>query len=196
MFAGIIEKKTRILQVGRDKDVLRARISKPAAWKFAVGQSVNVDGVCSTVVRTAVGWFDVEYVPETLSKTTVSGFAKGRMVNLERSLKKGDRIDGHPVQGHVDMKTPVREVKVLGASRELTIKPNAQLARRVHVHGSIALNGVSLTVARKHGPNITVALIPHTLKTTNLEDLSAGDEVNVEIDLLARYENAATRSSR
>lgn len=196
MFAGTIEKKSRILKVERDKDLLRARISKPAAWKLAVGQSVNVDGVCSTVVRTAVGWFDVEYVPETLSKTTVSQFVKGRMVNLERSLKKGDRIDGHPVQGHVDMRTPVREVKVRGTSRELTIKPSAQLSRRVHIHGSIALNGVSLTVAQKHGPNITVALVPHTLRVTNLGELKVGDEVNVEIDLLSRYESVATRSSR
>lgn len=187
MFAGIIEKKGRVLAVEREKQMLRIRIEKPRSWKLALGQSVNVDGVCSTVVKRSATSFDVEYMPETISKTTVGAFEKGRIVNLERSLKYGQRIDGHPVQGHVDAALPVREIATRGASKEITIKPNAATARSIALHGSIAINGVSLTVARKHGPNTTVALIPHTLKETNLGKLAVGDLVNVELDHSLAY---------
>lgn len=187
MFAGIVEKKARILSVEKSERILRVRVEKPRSWKLALGQSVNIDGVCSTVVRTSTASFDVEYMPETLSKTAAGSLAKGRVVNLERSLTYGQRIDGHPVQGHVDTSTSVREIRSLGKSKEVTIKPSALLARQAALHGSIALNGVSLTIARKHGPNITVALIPHTLSSTNLGALKVGDAVNVEFDHSAAY---------
>ncbi len=196
MFAGIVEKKQRVLAVEWMGTIVRVRIAKPRSWTLSLGQSVNVDGVCSTVVKSSAVSFSVEYIPETLSKTTMGSLKLGSVVNLERSLKLGQRIDGHPIQGHVDAATPVRHIQFRGASIELTIKPKAQLARRVALHGSITINGVSLTVARKHGPNITVALVPHTLKTTNLGSLNVGDEVNVEIDVPARYELSATRGTR
>jgi riboflavin synthase len=182
MFAGIIETKGRIKGVETKNKMRHVRIEAPRSWKLPLGASVNVDGICSTVVKKGTGFFDVEYMPETLSKTTASMFAKGRILNLERSLKYGDRIDGHPVQGHVDCAAAVREIVQKGGSRELTIKPKAALARAATLHGSIAFNGVSLTIARKHGPNITVALIPYTLKHTNLGVLKKGDAVNVEFD--------------
>ncbi len=187
MFAGIIEKKARVLSAEKSGRILRVRVEKPRAWKLALGQSVNIDGVCSTVVHTLAASFDVEYMPETLSKTAAGSLAKGRVVNLERSLTYGQRIDGHPVQGHVDTSTPVHEIRSLGKSKEITIKPSVLLARQAALHGSIALNGVSLTIARKHGPNITVALIPHTLSSTNLGALKVEDEVNVEFDHSAAY---------
>lgn len=196
MFSGIVEKQARVLAAKPRGVILHVRIAKPRTWKLSQGQSVNVDGVCSTVVRSAASSFDVEYVPETLSKTAAYALKKGSSVNLERSLKYGQRVDGHPVQGHVDAAVPVREVRVRGASRELTIKPSAPLARRIALHGSIAVNGVSLTVARKHGPNITIALIPYTARVTNLGDVKKGNIVNIELDALARYARAATRSSR
>ncbi len=196
MFAGIVEKQARVLAVRSQGDILSVRIAKPRAWKLARGQSISVDGVCSTVVKSTASAFEVEYVPETLSKTTMGSLKQGSVVNLERSLRLGQRIDGHPVQGHVDAATPVRQIQSRGTAIELTIKPNAQLARRVALHGSIAINGVSLTVARKHGPNITVALIPHTLKATNLGLLREGDEVNVEVDVTARYALSARRGTR
>lgn len=187
MFAGIVEKKARVMTAKKDGPILRVRIATPRGWKLSLGQSVDIDGVCSTVVRTARATFDVEYMPETIKKTTVGGFMEGRAVNLERSLKYGARIDGHPVQGHVDACVPVRDVKVRGKSKEITVKPHAAIARAAVLHGSIAINGVSLTIARRHGPNITVALIPHTLRTTNLGEVKAGDVVNVEIDHSAVY---------
>ena len=182
MFTGIVEATGRVKKTGETKRIKRVRIGAPRGWKLELGASVNVDGICSTVVKTQKSYFEVEYMPETLSKTTAASFTEGRLLNLERSLKYGDRIDGHPVQGHVDCATPVRERVQRGASLELTIRPNATLARSATLHGSIAINGVSLTIARKHGPNITVALIPYSLKHTNLGALKKGDMVNVEFD--------------
>ncbi|MDR3570773.1 MAG: riboflavin synthase [Candidatus Pacebacteria bacterium] len=187
MFAGIVQASARVKALEEEKRILRARIEAPRSWKLELGASVNIDGICSTVVKKGRGYFDVEYMAQTLSKTTAASFTKGRLVNLERSLKYGQSIDGHPVQGHVDCTAPITEIARKGASRELTIRPNAKLARQAALHGSIAINGVSLTIAKKHGPNITVALIPYTLKHTNLGTLKAGDVVNVEFDHSRAY---------
>src|SRR5579871_5122947 len=157
MFSGIVQTTGRVKSVEEKKKIQRVRIEAPRSWKLALGASINVDGICSTVVKKGIGYFDVEYMPETLSKTTAISFAKGRSVNLERSLKFGDRIDGHPVQGHVDCAAPVRQIARKGGSRELTVKPTGKLVRAAVLHGSIAINGVSLTIAKKHGPNVTVA---------------------------------------
>jgi riboflavin synthase alpha subunit len=187
MFSGIVQATARVKKTEEAKRIKRVSIEAPRGWKLQLGASVNVDGICSTVVKNEKGFFDVEYMPETLSKTTATLFEKGRIVNLERSLKYGQPIDGHPVQGHVDGATPIRELANKGSSRELTIKPNAALARSAVLHGSVAINGVSLTIARKHGPNITVALIPYTLKNTTLGALKVGDAVNVEFDHSRAY---------
>jgi riboflavin synthase len=187
MFAGIIETKGRVKAIEMKNKIRRIRVEAPNSWKLPLGASVNVDGICSTVVKKGAGYFDVEYMPETLSKTTASSFANGTIVNLERSLKYGQRIDGHPVQGHIDCAAVIREIAKKGSSRELVIKPNAALAGQAGLHGSIAINGVSLTIAKKHGPNITVALIPYTLKHTNLGTLQVGDAVNVEFDRSREY---------
>jgi riboflavin synthase len=187
MFSGIIEKQARILSMKKEGSILGVRVASPKGWKLKDGQSVSIDGICSTIVAHRAASFDVEYMPETLSKTTAATFSKGRMVNLERSLVYGQRIDGHLVQGHVDMALPVRDVRVLGKSREITFKPKAAVARAIALHGSIAVNGVSLTVAKKHGPNFTVALIPHTLAHTNLANLAVGDFVNIELDHSPKY---------
>ena len=187
MFTGIIEKTARIKATDSAKKIKRVRIELPRGWNLREGASVNIDGVCSTVVKREKNFFEVEYMPETLSKTTATTFTRGTLVNLERSLKYGQRIDGHPVQGHVDCAVRVADVERKGASRELTIKPNAVLARKAALHGSISINGASLTVAKKHGPSITVALIPYSLKHTNLGALKVGDSVNVEFDHSRAY---------
>jgi|SRR5665213_1237069 len=182
MFAGIVEKKGRVKAIEKKNRILCVRIEAPRSWKLALGASVNVDGICSTVVKKGQGFFDVEYMPETLSKTTAASFTRGTLVNLERSLIYGQRIDGHLVQGHVDCATAILAITKKGSSREFTIKLSAALARGAALHGSIAINGVSLTIAKKHGPNITVALIPYTLTHTNLGALKVGDAVNIEFD--------------
>lgn len=187
MFTGIIEKRGRVQSVrtrGKLKEVV---LKTPAGWKLKTGQSISVDGVCSTVVLHSATVFAVDYMPETLRNTTVGSFAPGSVVNLERSLKYGDRMDGHMVQGHVEGVARVGKIEKEGRSRKLTLKLPVGLARYTVKRGSIALNGVSLTIARMHGSLVTVALVPHTLKETTLSTLTIGDFVNVETDIMARH---------
>jgi riboflavin synthase len=191
MFTGIIQSKTKVASTQKKGSVIQVRIEKPRDWKLSVGQSVSVDGVCSTVTVLPKGFFEVEYMPETLLKTTAGAFAKGAVVNLERSLTLNDYIDGHIVQGHVDAQAHVVEIIEEGTTRRITIEIPKSLLRFVAALGSIAINGVSLTVARLEKDRATVALIPHTLTVTNLGLLKKGDMVNIEADLIARYIVAA-----
>lgn len=186
MFAGITQATGAIAEAGEHGRCRVVSIRTPKGWKLSMGQSVLVDGICSTVMRQKGGSFYVEYMPETLSKTTAGAFAAGRAVNLERSLKLQDMIDGHLVTGHVDAKARVVSVKRTGSSQLITVELPKNLRRYVLARGSIALNGVSLTVARKYGRTITVALVPYTRAHTNLGVLTKGDEVNVETDMLVR----------
>ncbi|MEK9160850.1 MAG: riboflavin synthase [Patescibacteria group bacterium] len=187
MFTGIIEKTGKITRVEKKGGVLTVTFSKPASWKLKNGQSINVSGVCSTVIRSTGTSVVVEYMPETLRVTTMGNVNQGDEVNLERSLKFGDRMDGHVVMGHIEGVGKVGEKKKEGRSTLLTLKLPAELARYTVSRGSIALDGVSLTVARRYGPGVTVALVPHTLLHTTLKDLSVGDSVNVETDIMARH---------
>jgi riboflavin synthase len=125
-------------------------------------------------------------MPETLAKTTARSFTKGSLVNLERSLRFGSRIEGHFVQGHVEARGRVTGIAVRGGSREMSIALPRPLMRFVAPKGSITLDGVSLTVARKGVRSIVVAIIPHTLRATTLGTLAEGDRVNVETDMMAR----------
>lgn len=193
MFTGIIQTASPVLSVSNAKSVRRVRIKKPAGWKLSLGQSVAVDGICSTVVAQARYSFDVEYMPETLKKTTAAFFAKGSLVNLERSLKYGDLIDGHLMQGHVDARSRIVATVERGRSREIILALPRTLVSRVMLHGSIAVNGVSLTVARRGRATCAVALIPLTSKHTNLRRVSVGDTVNLEIDKTALLAKQATR---
>lgn len=187
MFTGIIEAtgKVKAAKSVRGNRVLE--IGKPRAWKLANGQSVSVDGICSTVVSSTPDTFRVEYMPETLKKTTAGGFLRGTRVNLERSLTLEKFVDGHLVLGHVDGKARVVGAVDNSNGYLLTISLPAEISDYIALHGSFALNGVSLTVARKGARTATVALIPHTLSHTNLGSLKKGDYANLEIDLIARY---------
>ncbi|MCR4325752.1 MAG: riboflavin synthase [Patescibacteria group bacterium] len=182
MFTGIIQATSSVVSVSERGGVKRTRIRKPTRWKLTKGQSVAIDGICSTVAELGAGWFEVEYMPETLSKTTARSLARGHSVNLERSLRYGDPIDGHLTQGHVDSRVRVMAVTRNGRSREIRVALPQVLAKKVVRHGSVALNGVSLTVARVRRGAFEVALIPHTLSHTNLGGLSVGDPVNMEVD--------------
>jgi riboflavin synthase len=181
MFTGIIERQALVRSMEKGK-VARLTVEKPASWKFKLGASVAVDGVCLTVVAQTVHSFSADVVPETLARTTMRSFKKGRKVNLERPLRVGDEIGGHIVQGHVDTRTQVTGITKQGASRELTLAVPLKYKKFVVEKGSVAINGVSLTIARAAPRALTVALIPHTLKETNLGKLKIGDEVNIEFD--------------
>lgn len=183
MFTGITEKLAEIEDVREHQGIRMVHVRKPSRWKVLRGQSVMIDGICSTVMHVGATTFTVEYMNETLAKTTAGSWAKGRMVNLERSVTPRTMLDGHIVQGHVDDVAKVDERQ----DGVVHIRLPRELARYVAPRGSIAVNGVSLTIARVKGRDITVALIPHTLKHTNLDALQEGDVVNIETDLIARY---------
>lgn len=186
MFAGIIERTGKIQAVRRERGIVCVSLARPRGWRLAKGQSISVQGICSTVVGMDARSFSVEYMPETLRASTAGEFAKGSVVNLERSLKVGDRIEGHFVQGHVEGIGTVRRITKKGSSREIEIAVPSALRRFLARKGSVAIDGVSLTIARKGAGTITVALIPHTLRATSLGLLEKGDAVNIETDVLAR----------
>jgi riboflavin synthase len=152
-----------------------------------VGHSVAINGCCLTVTATEGERFAVEVVPETLRRTTLGHVAPGDSVNLERSLRLDQRLGGHLVQGHVDGLAEVRAVTPEGEGRRIVLELPGSLAPFVAEKGSIAVDGVSLTVAGIEGTRCEIALIPHTLEVTIAGRYAAGTRVNVEIDLLARY---------
>ena len=196
MFTGIIKATVPIVGATKQGTCLRVRIKKPAKWRLTLGQSISIDGICSTVVTSGKTFFDVEYMPETLSKTTAGIFAKDDPVNLERSLALGDALDGNIVQGHVDACGEVMGTDDQGESRLMQISLSQPLRKYVASQGSIVVNGVSLTVASVGKGVFTVALIPYTLKHTNLGKLKRGDSVNIEVDVLARYVVQALETNR
>jgi riboflavin synthase len=187
MFTGIIEAKARAASVTRHGSGTCVVVEKPRGWKLKKGQSIAVDGICTTVIRSDARTFSLDYMPETLSKTTANGFKKGSVLNLERSLRLDQFVDGHLTQGHVDTRVVVKEVEKKNGKHLVTISVPKSLTRYVALHGSLTLNGVSLTVARLEKNTATAALIPHTITHTNLATIKKGDEVNLEVDLIARY---------
>jgi riboflavin synthase len=187
MFTGIIQSTAKVRSVTKDGSVLRARVERPIDWELAIGQSIAVDGVCSTVIAFDADSFEVEYMPETLAKTTVGKLIEGSVVNLERSLTLQDFIDGSLVSGHVDAVGNVEEVVLFGETKEMMISFPSELKKYIAPKGSIVINGVSLTVVDTEGDSFRIALIPYTLEWTNLGVLTKGDTVNIEVDMLARY---------
>ena len=151
----------------------------------AVGDSIAVNGVCLTVVARGGAGFDADVSQETLRST--AGFAPGAAVNLEKALRLSDRLGGHLVSGHVDGVGAVARIVALGDNRLLAVDAPRELARYIARKGSIAVNGASLTVNEIRGAEFAVNLIPHTLAATNLGALAAGDRVNLEVDMMARY---------
>jgi riboflavin synthase len=196
MFTGIVTAVGTIESCEKRGD-LRVRIACPFdPDKIAVGASIACSGVCLTVVErggeTGNAWFAVDVSAETLSRTAKDSWAEGTRINLEPSLRLGDELGGHIVSGHVDAVGTVEQVRAEGDSTRVTIVAPAALAPFVAPKGSIALDGVSLTVNQvEDRPDGSVAfglnIIPHTAAVTTLGELGPGAEVNLEIDTLARY---------
>lgn len=166
---------------------MRIAIARPRGWKLLQGESISVNGICTTVEKIERSVFRATYMPETLRSSTAADLNIGDVVNLERSLNIGDRLDGHFVQGHVDCIGVVTDTAMHGANKGLRIRIPRSSMRFVALKGSIAVQGVSLTVAKKGVDWCMVALIPHTLRHTNLNDVKKGDRVNIETDLIARH---------
>ena len=193
MFTGIVTDIGDVVAVrARGEGLHRIKIacSYPRV-SIVEGASIACSGVCLTVV--AIGeedgrtWFSVDAAAETLRLTTVGGWRHGTKINLERALKVGDELGGHIVAGHADGLAKLVQREDLIEMARLTLRAPAPLARFIAPKGSVTLDGVSLTVNEVNGDAFTVLIIPHTLKVTTLGELAAGDEVNLEVDLMARY---------
>ena len=188
MFTGIVTEVGRIAAVARQTEGTRLDIEAPrTARGLSRGGSVAVDGVRLTAIRIARTSFSVQVVPESLRRSTLGEAAAGRRVNLERPLRGSGELGGHFVQGHVDARARVMRLDRSGKEVILRLQLPATLKGLVVEKGSIAVDGVSLTVASVASRDFTVALIPHTLKATTLDRLGEGSFVNLEADILAKY---------
>ncbi len=188
MFTGIIQEVGKVVEVTRQGGGMRIGVRAPAtAAELHIGDSVSLSGACQTVVRKSRDVFRVVAVEETLSKTTLGRLAVGSAVNLELPLRLSERLGGHLVQGHVDCTGTIRSVEERESSRLLIIDYPAGFSRYVIPVGSIAVDGISLTVARKGKDTLTVSIIPHTLERTTLGGAIAGAAVNLEFDMVGKY---------
>ena len=195
MFTGIVRERGRVTAIAGDADGVRLRIEAPrTAAQTAVGDSVAINGVCLTATSADDGELAFDAVAETLRRTSLGRLEPGSEVNLEPALRAGEPLGGHIVQGHVDGVGRVRSLEPVGDGAELTVEAAPELLRYCVEKGSITVDGVSLTVASLAEDAFSIALIPHTLVETTLSGLAPGDEVNLEVDVLAKYvERLVTR---
>ncbi len=196
MFSGIVAAVGKVSAVTPIAGGVRLRVDAGGLGleDVAIGDSIAVSGVCLTVVTRAAGSFEADVSRETLACT--AGLTAGAQVNLEKALRLSDRLGGHLVSGHVDGVGAVARIVEDGGNRLLSVSAPGELGKYIARKGSIAVNGVSLTVNTVEGAEFTVNLIPHTLSATNLDSLAAGDRVNLEVDLLARYIERLSEASQ
>jgi riboflavin synthase len=187
MFTGLIADLGTVLAVVPDGEGATLQIGTSLAGELHAGDSIAVAGVCLTATRVNGGEFEAEAIRETLTRSTLGGLAVGDPVNLELALRADARLGGHIVQGHVDGTGSVAEVREEGLSRVLAIDADPALARYVVEKGSIAIDGVSLTVSALRAGGFEVSLIPETLSRTTLGRAVAGRAVNLEVDILAKH---------
>ena len=196
MFTGIVETTGKVISLEKDRSNLKIGIQSSIAKELTLGQRVSHNGVCLTVESKGKKHYLVTAVKETLLKTNLGSLKKGSVVNLERALKIGDRLDGHFVQGHVDTSALCTSVKKQGGSFVFAFQVSglrSQVSRLIIEKGSICINGVSLTVVnssfapRPSSLIFSVAIIPHTFTHTNFNTLKKGDAVNIEFDVLGKY---------
>lgn len=188
VFTGIVRELGRVVSAQENGGGVRLRIQAgETASAAAPGDSVAVNGCCLTVTAVADGTLDFDAVAETLARTTLGGFDPGAEINLEPALRAGEPLGGHFVQGHVDGRGRVAALDHEGDGARLRLELGPELLRYCVEKGSIAIDGVSLTIAALGGDGVEIALVPFTLEHTTLARLSGGDEVNVEVDLLAKY---------
>jgi len=194
MFTGLVTEIGTVRKAEHRNGLTRFEVEgRYPVSAIEMGASIMHSGVCLTVVDFGEAgdgrsWWAVEAVPETLEKTVLGSWQVGTRTNLEQSLKLGDELGGHLVSGHVDGVGEIVSVEPEGQSYRVTLRPPPEMTRYFATKGSAAINGVSLTVAEAlDNGDFAVAIIPHTWEVTTLSDLNAGDKVNLEIDMLARY---------
>jgi riboflavin synthase len=188
VFTGIVRELGRVADATGDGEGMTLRVEAPhTAAETAVGDSVAVNGVCLTAEAVDGERITFHIAPETLQRSALATLAAGRAVNVEPAVRAGEPLGGHLVQGHVDDTGKVRSVEREGHGLRIVVEVAPRVLRYCVVKGSVTLDGVSLTVAELHGDALSVALVPHTLAETTLGSLHSGDEINVEVDVLAKY---------
>ena len=195
MFTGLVETTGEVRAVAREDGGARLEVASPLAGALRPGGSVAVNGVCLTATAVADGTFGADVMAETLRRSSLGPLEPGDRVNLELPLRPVDRLGGHVVQGHVDGTGTVEAVAEEGLARLVTVACAPELLRYVVERGSVAVDGVSLTVTEVDDEGFTVSLIPETLARTTLGTAAAGQVVNLEVDVLAKYvEKLAVRA--
>src|SRR5215218_6562855 len=187
MFTGLVAGKGTVRALARAGDGARLRVASPLAAELSSGDSIAVNGVCLTAVEPNAECFSADVMAETLRRSSLGPLAAGDEVNLELPLRAGDRLGGHVVQGHVDGVGDVERIDAAGSARVVRVAAPPELLRYVVEKGSIAVDGVSLTVTEVDGAGFSVSLIPETLERTTLGSAEPGRRVNLEVDVLAKY---------
>jgi riboflavin synthase len=187
MFTGIISDVGQLRAILPGGDTAYRIFTHRGTADLAIGASVACSGACLTVIEKGSDWFTVQVSAETRARTTIGNWQVGRKVNLERALRAGDELGGHLLTGHVDAVAVLRESRKEGDSQRLVIEVPEPFEQGIAAKGSVALDGVSLTVNEVAGRRFGVNLIPHTLAHTTFDTIAVGDQMNLEIDLLARY---------
>lgn len=187
MFTGIIETQGTIKEIIKDNDNIHFTITSAITHELKIDQSVSHDGVCLTVVAINADDYTVTAIRETLDKTNLGDWKVGGIVNLERAMKLGDRLDGHIVQGHVDQTGICKSVENANGSWYYTFEYDAAANNITIEKGSITVNGVSLTVVNSKANEFSVAIIPYTYEHTNFNAIAAGTVINLEFDVVGKY---------
>ncbi|MEX0997162.1 MAG: riboflavin synthase [Flavobacteriaceae bacterium] len=187
MFTGIIEDMGEVINLEKAGDNLNISIKSNITHELKIDQSVSHNGVCLTVVAIDNPIYKVTAIKETLDKSNFGRLQTGDLINLERAMKLGDRLDGHLVQGHVDQTAVCAEVKEANGSWYYTFNYNSKMGNITIEKGSITVNGVSLTVVNSKSDSFSVAIIPYTYEHTNFKKINVGTVVNLEFDLVGKY---------
>src|SRR5699024_467436 len=196
MFTGIIEERGEIRAVAHSANISRLTFkAKTVLEDVKLGDSIAENGVCLTVIEFSHDYFKADVMPETLKRTGFDQYEKGTLVNLERALRVGDRLGGHMVSGHIDGEAKLLKVDDLGDIKELTFELKNPHEGLIIPKGSIAIDGISLTIISVTDRTFKVGIIPHTFDHTNLQKLKIGGRINIEFDMVGKYIKAQQQKS-
>lgn len=187
MFSGIIEVLGEIVGIQKEQSNLRLTVKSPFTHELKIDQSVAHNGVCLTVVGIQNDTYTVTAIDETIQKTNIGLLNKGDVINLERCLRVGDRLDGHIVQGHVDQRAVCTKMEETDGSWTFTFEYDATKGNVTVEKGSVCVNGVSLTVVNSKDNSFSVCIIPYTFEHTNFKTITPGAIVNIEFDIVGKY---------
>lgn len=187
MFTGIIETLGRVHEIRKDQNNLHVTVASAFTNELKIDQSVSHNGICLTVVAIKDSLYTVTAIDETILKTNISDWKEGDIVNLERGMKLGDRLDGHIVQGHVDQTATCIAIEEAHGSWNYTFEYDKSLNNITIEKGSITVNGVSLTVVNSKTDQFSVSIIPYTFENTNFKNFKTGTKVNLEFDVVGKY---------